>query len=98
MKYRDPAAAADAVQDRAPSRARLDALAVAAGQPVAYERSIAWAGAQLVTLMAKQPRADIEAIARAIEADPDVDWAEPDYIRQVDFDAGVVRVDWDADF
>jgi len=27
-----------------------------------------------------------------------IPWLEPDYIRQVDFDAGVVTVDWDADF
>jgi 16S rRNA processing protein RimM len=27
-----------------------------------------------------------------------IPFVEPDYIRQVDFDAGVVTVDWDADF
>jgi 16S rRNA processing protein RimM len=27
-----------------------------------------------------------------------IPFVEPDYIRSVDFDAGVVTVDWDADF
>ena len=27
-----------------------------------------------------------------------VPFVEPDYIRSVDFDAGLVTVDWDADF
>lgn len=27
-----------------------------------------------------------------------VPFAEPDYVRSVDFDAGVITVDWDADF
>lgn len=27
-----------------------------------------------------------------------IPWLEPDYIRQVDFEAGVVTVDWDAEF
>lgn len=83
IRYRDPAAAADAAADRPLSDQRLDALSTIAGQPIAHERPMAWARAYLVRLFQPLPREQVEAIARAIALQPDVLWAQPDYIHQI---------------
>jgi serine protease len=83
IRYRDPAAAADAAADRPLSDQRLQALSTIAGQPVAHERPMAWARAYLVRLFQPLPREQVEAIAQAIALQPDVLWAQPDYIHQI---------------
>jgi serine protease len=83
IRYRDPGTAADAAADRALSGTKLDALSAIAGQPVAHERPMAWARAYLVRLFQSLPREQVEAIAQAIALQPDVLWAQPDYIHQI---------------
>jgi serine protease len=83
IRYRDPAVAADAAADRPLSDQRLDALSAIAGQPVAHERPMAWARAYLVRLFQPLPREQVEAMAQAIALQPDVLWAQPDYIHRI---------------
>ena len=82
VRYRDPGVAADAAADRPLSRGRLDELSTIAGQSVAQERPMSWASAYLVRLFQPLPREQVEAIAQAIARDPDVLWAQPDYVHQ----------------
>lgn len=83
VKYRNRGTANDAVRGAALSQTSLDELAQQAGRALAYERSLAWAGAHLLSLMVRSPRADVEVIARALAAHPDVEWAQPDYLRHI---------------
>jgi serine protease len=85
IRYRDTRLAADAAADRPLSAPQLDTLATIAGQPVAHERAMAWARAQLVRLFQPLPRDQVEAIAQRVAQQPDVLWAQPDYIDNVHF-------------
>jgi serine protease len=81
VKFREPGAAADAANDRPLAAERLTQLAARAGVPLAHQRTMAWARAHVLQLLAQAPQEEVEAIARAIERDPDVEWAQPDYLR-----------------
>ena len=85
IRYRDPRLAADAAADRPLATPQLDAIAAIAGQPVAHERTMAWARAQIVQLFQPLPRTQVEAIAERIAQQPDVLWAQPDYIDRFHF-------------
>ena len=85
VRYRDASLAANAAADRPLSLPQLDTLSLVAGQALAHERAIAWAGAYLIRLFQPLPREQVEAIAEAIAQQPDVLWAQPDYIDQIHF-------------
>jgi serine protease len=79
VKYRDPQVAADAAADLPLAPARVEQLAARAGRPMAFGRTMSWAGAYVLQVFQRVPQDEAEAIARAIEQDPDVEWAQPDY-------------------
>ena len=77
VKYRDAAlSAASARNEQLPSTA-LEKLVVAAGQPVAHGRAMS-GGAWVVQLFQPMSEAEARALAATIEADPNVEYAEPD--------------------
>ncbi len=82
VKYREPALEVAARQNQPLVASRLSRIATVAGQPVANERTIAWAGAYVLRLFTLQTRQQVEVIAAAIASDPEVLWAQPDYRRQ----------------
>lgn len=85
VRYRDSKLAADAAADRPLAATQLDAIAAIAGQPVAHERAIAWTNAQIVRLFSPLPREQAEALAQRIAQQPDVLWAQPDYVYRIAF-------------
>jgi len=80
VKYRDPQIAADAAADLPLAPSRVAQLAARAGRAMAYSRAVNWAGAHVLQLFLRATQEEAEAIARAIEQDPDVEWAQPDYV------------------
>ena len=80
VKFRDPRLAADAAADRPLSDTRVSQLSARAGRPLAFGRTMSWAGVHLLHLLRKAPQDEVEAIAAAIAQDPDVEWAEPDIL------------------
>ena len=77
VKYRDPALVGLSIQNQALGQAQLDQLSAAAGQPVAHERAMS-GGAFLVRMFQSVSFAEASAIAARIEADPTVEYADPD--------------------
>ncbi|MDH5286931.1 MAG: S8 family serine peptidase [Betaproteobacteria bacterium] len=79
VKYRDAQVAADAAADLPLAPARVAQLAARAGRAMAFSRAVNWAGAHVLDVFPRVSLEEAEAIARAIEQDPDVEWAQPDY-------------------
>jgi serine protease len=61
------------------STAELNALSTAAGQSLTYKRAMS-DDAHVLNLPTRISAASVEAIARKLEALPDVEYAEPDYV------------------
>ncbi len=80
VKYRDAGAASRGQADVPPDAARMTRLSAAAGAPVGWVRRSA-DGADVLQLLARLPIAQAEAVAAQIALDPDVEYAQPDYIR-----------------
>jgi serine protease len=77
VKYRDPALAAASNRNEVLPATQLNRLSLAAGKSVTHLRAMS-GGAWVVQLPEPVTRAEAEAMARAIEADPSVEYAEPD--------------------
>ncbi len=82
VKYRDPGLEQAATLNLPLGPGQLDRIASLAGQPVAHERVMS-GDAYLVRLFNRVSRQDAEAIADALEQDPSVEWAQPDYLDQI---------------
>ena len=80
VKFRDPQVAADAAADLPLAASRVAQVATRAGRPMSFERTIGWARAHVLQLLSRAPVDEAEAIANAIAQDPDVEWAQPDYL------------------
>ncbi len=80
VRYRGARGAVAGAAAAPPDAARMDRLASAAGGPLAWLRS-AHDGADVLQMLQRLPVGDVEAIAARIAQDPDVDYAQPDYIR-----------------
>jgi serine protease len=78
VRYRDGAMRAHAKAELPLPQNRLDRIAAVAGVAAGHER-VMFDGSFLVRLFQRLPRAEVERIAEAIAADPDVAYAEPDY-------------------
>jgi serine protease len=81
VKYRDAALAADARANQPLPSSRVAALAQRGGQALAWVRGL-FNGANVLQMQQRLPIGTVEAIARQIASDPDVEYAEPDYIRR----------------
>ena len=80
VKYKDPAQV-DATRHGAPlSQDQVDRLSTLIGQVVAFLRGTA-DGGNVLEFLQRLPVAQMEAIAAIIAAQPDVEYAQPDYIR-----------------
>ncbi len=82
VKYRDPNTIAAAARELPLAQDKLDRVAALAGTPVAHERVMS-GDAYVVRLFSRMPRVALEAITDALEQDPDVEWAQPDYIDRI---------------
>ena len=82
VKYRDPGLEQAAALNLPLGQGQLDRIAAFAGQPVAHERVMS-GDAYLVRLFNRVSRQEAEAIADALEQDPNVEWAQPDYLDQI---------------
>jgi serine protease len=82
VKYRDPNTVATAVRDVPLAQNKLDRIAALAGTPVAHERVMS-GDAYVVRLFSRMSRAALEAATDRLEQDPDVEWAQPDYLDQI---------------
>jgi serine protease len=70
--------------DGQPELAQLDALSAAAGETLAYVRSMS-GEAVVLRLAAPLPEASVEAIAQKLASLPDVEYAEPDSLMRTAF-------------
>ena len=77
VKYRDPALTAASYRNGVLPPAALSRLAQATGKSVAHGRAMS-GGAWVVKLFQAVTMAEAQALAQLIEADPDVEYAEPD--------------------
>jgi serine protease len=77
MKYRDPALSAAAERNEGIDPVRLERLAARLGQAVAQERAMS-GGAWVVRLFQAVPADQARALAQSAEADPEIEYAEPD--------------------
>jgi subtilisin family serine protease len=80
VKYRDPVRLSRATQNAPLDRAALDDVARVAGQPVAHER-VMGGREYLLRLLRPVPHDQLDAIARRIEEDPQVEFAQADALR-----------------
>ena len=84
VKYKDPAVSGDAAANRPLSPGLVARLSTLAGQPVAHDHPMS-AGAFVVRLFQGLPPGQAESLAKLLETDPAIDYAEPDYLRQIAF-------------
>ncbi len=84
VKYKDPAVSRDAEADRPLPPGLVARLATLAGQPVAHDHPMS-AGAFVVRLFQGLPPGQAESLAKFMETDTAIDYAEPDYLRQIAF-------------
>ena len=77
VKYRDPTISNLSVQKTTLGAAQLAQLSALAGRPVAYERAMS-GGAFLVRMFQSVSFAEASLIAAQIEADPNIEYADPD--------------------
>ncbi len=82
VKYRDPVRVSALLAGFPMARLDLDQLSAVAGMPVAFVRPMA-DGASVLTVMRRMPIEDLEAVARQLAAQPDIEWAQPDYIDHI---------------
>jgi hypothetical protein len=82
VRYRDANTVAAAERELPLAQGKLDRIAMLAGTPVAHERVMSGA-AYVVRLFTAAPRAALEAVTDALEQDPDVEWAQPDYLDRI---------------
>ncbi len=80
VKYADPSRVTLALAGVAPDKVELDRLSTLAGRPLAFLR-VMHDGAQVLLMMQRQPIEAAEAMAAAIAAQPDIEFAQPDYIK-----------------
>ena len=78
VKYRDPGLQASAAANVPLPSTQLAQIATVAGQPVAHERVLG-GGEYLVHLMYRITEDQAVDIAAALEADPSVEYADPDW-------------------
>jgi serine protease len=81
VKYRDPAMTALGLSNQALPAREVTRLGALAGMALAPVRPMA-DGAQVVRLLQRTPVDVVEQMAANIAAQPDVEWAQPDYIDQ----------------
>ncbi len=79
LKYRDSAQTSSAIAPDAP--ARMQALSAVAGVELAYKRPMS-GDAHVLRLPQRMPVSEVEAISQKLSALAEVEYAEPDYIRQ----------------
>jgi serine protease len=60
---------------------KINALATAAGETLTYKRAMS-GDAHVLSLPARMPSSAVEGIARKLAALPDVEYAEPDYVKR----------------
>ena len=84
VKYKDPAVSGDAEANRPLPPGLVARLTALAGQPVAHDHPMS-AGAFVVRLFQGLPPGQAESLAKFLETDPAIDYAEPDYLRQIAF-------------
>ena len=82
VRYRDADKINAAGPGSAAMQARLDRVAAVAGTPVSFVRTM-HDGTHVLRLFQRLPIAQVEAIAERIEAQPDVEFAQPDYIDRI---------------
>jgi serine protease len=82
VKYRDANTIAAAARELPLAQGKLDRIAALAGTAVAHERVMS-GDAYVVRLFSRMPRVALEAITDALEQDPDVEWAQPDYLDRI---------------
>ena len=82
VKYRDAAITEAALRNEPPPSSSVERAATVAGQPVAAVRAMT-GGAYVLRLFQPLPDADAEALARALESDPEVEFAAPDRIKTI---------------
>jgi len=80
VKYKDPTQVALARGGFPLDGARVSQVMAAAGTPVAWMRGT-HDGANVMRMLQRMPIGEVEAIAERIAANPEVDYAVPDYIR-----------------
>jgi subtilisin family serine protease len=78
VKYRDPALQANASANLPLASPQLAHIAAVAGQPVAHDRVLG-GGEYLVDLMYRITEDQAVDIAAALEADPGIEYADPDW-------------------
>src|SRR5204862_2489012 len=77
VKYRDPSLEPSFAPGGALSTMSVDRLSTLSGQAIARERPMS-GGAWVVRLSTPLSRGDAESLARTLESDPDIEYAEPD--------------------
>jgi len=78
VKYRDPVLQASAAANVPLASPQLAQIAAVAGQPVAHDRVLG-GGEYLVSLMYRITEDQAVDIAAALEADPSIEYADPDW-------------------
>ena len=81
VKYRDAARTNAAISNEQLPAAAAGELASLAGQPIVHERAMS-GGAYVVRLFRALPAAEAISLARSLEANPEIEYAEPDLLRQ----------------
>ncbi len=81
VKYKDPTVSDDARANRPLPPGLVARLSTLAGQPVAHDHPMS-AGAFVVRLFQGLPADQADALAKFLETDPAIDYAEPDLLRQ----------------
>jgi serine protease len=82
VKFIDAASRSAAIAGVPPDQPQLERLSALAGTPVAFVRYM-HDGATVLRLMQTMPIDQVERIAERIAAEPDVEFAQPDYINQI---------------
>ncbi|MEP7275441.1 MAG: S8 family serine peptidase [Betaproteobacteria bacterium] len=82
VKYKAVDATTSASAGDVPSQLQLGRLSALAGTPVSFLRTM-HDGAQVMRMLQQLPIAQVEAIAARIAAQPDVEFAQPDYIDRI---------------
>jgi subtilisin family serine protease len=80
VKFRDAGLAVNAKGNIALDHSRIAQLSERGGQPLAWVHGT-FNGANVLQMMQRLPIGQVEAMAQQIALDPEVEYAEPDYIR-----------------